>query len=235
LSPTQTLALVYTFGASQPGVQAITLTLLCMAFLVTHVAVRPSRSPVAQALQTLLLFCLAAVAVCGTPFADELEKAVQTAASSPSDAVVPVVQSVFGVGLPLAGLAVAVGGPHALALARAGRQLWRACRRRLGRASLHGLQVQEGEWQRSLGAGVQPQAAASGGGWEGPGGRVLQVAPGMPPSEAGVEDPPCWRSADLEAAAGVGVRVGTQSCRSSSKGGELDAVVDWDSHASSPS
>jgi hypothetical protein len=146
---------------------------------------------------------------------------------------VPVVQSVFGVGLPLAGLAVAVGGPHALALARAVRQLWRACRGRLSRASRHELQVQEGEWQRSLGAGVQPQAA----GWEGgQGGR--RAPPGLAarerraPScgsgtEAGVENPLCGH----DGAQGVSVGLGRGS--SKPKGGELDAVVDWDSTTSS--
>ncbi len=44
--PVQMLGLVYTFGSGQPGVQAIILTLLCIAYTVVHTMLAPMRSPV---------------------------------------------------------------------------------------------------------------------------------------------------------------------------------------------
>lgn len=42
----QVLGLVYTFGTGRPGVQALVLTLLCIAYGVTHATVAPMRSSV---------------------------------------------------------------------------------------------------------------------------------------------------------------------------------------------
>jgi hypothetical protein len=67
------LALVFTFGASQPGVQALVLTALCVLFGFVHVAVEPLRNASAHTLQTSLLFCLVVVALCSNPFAEAVE------------------------------------------------------------------------------------------------------------------------------------------------------------------
>jgi hypothetical protein len=41
----QVLGLVFTFGSGQPGVQAMVLTLLCVAYGMVHTAVAPLRNP----------------------------------------------------------------------------------------------------------------------------------------------------------------------------------------------
>jgi hypothetical protein len=171
---------VFTFGSSQPGVQSLTLTLLCILFIVVHLVTKPLRNPqsqvgptpyphplphptptptptptpcpippppphphphthtplpyptpavhshcitpmalrgtdlYSQALQTCLLFCLAAVALSGTTFADTLEKAVQTspaAGAFPSGSLAGYMLTVFGTVVPLLAVAWAyVGG-----------------------------------------------------------------------------------------------------------------------------
>jgi hypothetical protein len=67
------LAIVFTFGASQPGAQALVLTALCVLFGFVHVAVEPLRNSSSHTLQTSLLFCLVVVALCSNPFAEAVE------------------------------------------------------------------------------------------------------------------------------------------------------------------
>ncbi len=73
MPPVQVLALVFTFGAGHPGVQALAFTLLAILYTVAHTLVRPLRNPDSQALQTTLLCCLTAVALSGTPFGEAME------------------------------------------------------------------------------------------------------------------------------------------------------------------
>jgi hypothetical protein len=83
----QALGLTLTFGAANPGAQAVVMTLLCMLFGYAHCLVLPMREPAAQYLQSVLLFCLGVVALSATPFASVLESAVTagvTASSSPA-------------------------------------------------------------------------------------------------------------------------------------------------------
>jgi hypothetical protein len=84
------LALVFTFGSPYPGGQAIVLTSLCVVFEVLHLAFRPLRSQESQTLQTILLLCLALLALSGTPFTDALERGSPPSGSSlqPEDAPV---------------------------------------------------------------------------------------------------------------------------------------------------
>ncbi len=72
-----------TFGASQPGVQAVVMTALCMLFGNMHAIVAPMREPAAQTLQSVLLLCLGIVALCANPFASALEGAA--ASSGPTE------------------------------------------------------------------------------------------------------------------------------------------------------
>ena len=69
----QALGLTLTFGSSEPGAQAIIMTLLCAIFLYVHCTVAPMREPAAQSLQAVLLFCLGIVALSSTPFANAVE------------------------------------------------------------------------------------------------------------------------------------------------------------------
>jgi hypothetical protein len=71
----QAVAVTLTFGSSKPGVQGLVLTLLCVAFGFVHLIVVPLKHAKAQVLQTLLLFCLAILALSGTPMAALLERA----------------------------------------------------------------------------------------------------------------------------------------------------------------
>lgn len=59
----------------------------------------------AQGMQTVLLFCLGALALSSTPFADSLEAAIASPTGAPSSTLAAVMQLVFGLVVP----AVAVG------------------------------------------------------------------------------------------------------------------------------
>ncbi len=100
--------MVYTFMSSQPGVQSIILTLLCVLYGFWHLAMRPLRNPQSQTLQTVLLFCLAGVALSELPFTIQLEKGTSpgsTGASFASDALSRRIQTALRVVVPtLAGL-----------------------------------------------------------------------------------------------------------------------------------
>ena len=118
--PLQALALVFTFGSSHPGVQALILSVLCIGYGVLHGAVHPTRSATSHTLQTLLLLCLAIVALSCTPFSDALERGASTAtapstalgadSSTQSDVLVRRLQTVFGVIVPAVALAWALVG-----------------------------------------------------------------------------------------------------------------------------
>jgi hypothetical protein len=89
------------------------------------------RSKGAQQLQTVLLFCLAAVAVSQGPFADSLQRSV---ASTPStgDGFSAGLRAVFGMWVPLAAAAVFLRGEAlkgAICLATWFARAW-ACVRR---------------------------------------------------------------------------------------------------------
>ncbi len=75
ISRGQLLALSYTFLASTPGVQSIVSTMLCVTYLAVQMAAQPLRHPSAQRQQTLLLYCLVAVALSGVPTAVVREEA----------------------------------------------------------------------------------------------------------------------------------------------------------------
>ncbi len=115
--------MVFTVGSTQPGVQALVLTLLCLAFLLLHVFVAPMRSAGANSLQSALLVCLTALALSGTPFADAAERAVPVpggasgsgssgSGTSASDAMALGMQTAFGLVLPVGAVVWAVAGSH---------------------------------------------------------------------------------------------------------------------------
>jgi hypothetical protein len=114
------VALVFTLGSREPGLQAQVLALVCIFFLAIHGLTQPLRRPDSNILQTVLLFCLCAVALSGTPFAARLESAAPSVAASssvravPSTAMVRVVQTVFGVIVPLAAVVWVYVGPPLL-------------------------------------------------------------------------------------------------------------------------
>ena len=72
----QVLAMVYTFASSDPGVQSLILTLLCVGFFAWHLLTAPLRSQQSQTLQSMLLACLVGVALSELPFTIQLEKGV---------------------------------------------------------------------------------------------------------------------------------------------------------------
>lgn len=100
--------MVYTFMSSQPGVQSLILTMLCMLFGFWHLAMSPLRNPQSQTLQTVLLFCLAGVALSELPFSIQLEKGTApgfSGASFASDTLSRRIQTTLRVVVPaLAGL-----------------------------------------------------------------------------------------------------------------------------------
>ena len=110
------LAMVYTFDAAQPSAQAVVQSVLCIAFVVGHVIATPLRDRDSQTLQTVLLFCLAVVAVCGTPLA-VLSESAQSASLSSSDSLVQRLRVAFGVVIPLLGIGLAYGYKPLAALA----------------------------------------------------------------------------------------------------------------------
>ncbi len=113
------LALVFTFGTPYPGVQSIVLTSLCLVYEVLHLVFRPMRSQESQTLQTILLLCLALVALSGTPFTEALERGAAPSGATqpeprstsfnsktfPSDNLASNMQLVFGVLVPFLALA----------------------------------------------------------------------------------------------------------------------------------
>ncbi len=54
----QILAVVFTFGSTQPGIQAMVLSLLAAVFQLVHKAASPMQSPVSNALQMVRLVCV---------------------------------------------------------------------------------------------------------------------------------------------------------------------------------
>ncbi len=125
----QALALVYSFASSQPSLQALLTTLLCLSYAALHVGQAPMGSPPAQALQTCLLLCLGVLAVTSTPTADLLQAGgpVLGAALSPDLAPGPLLhalQSLCGLWVPGAAVAWAFLGPWALRAARWGLHAW---------------------------------------------------------------------------------------------------------------
>ena len=116
------LGLVFTFGAAQPGVQALVLTLLCTAFTALHCAVGPLRHPHAGALQGLLLLCLCGLALGGVPAAEVAEGGgAAAAADGPSGRLGGALQVACGEVVPLVGVAGALVLPSAW---RVGRAWW---------------------------------------------------------------------------------------------------------------
>jgi hypothetical protein len=71
----QVLAGVFTFASSRPAEQYLVLTLLTAGYLVLHLRMTPMQDGRAQGLQSVLLSCLAGVALSGAPFAITLEAA----------------------------------------------------------------------------------------------------------------------------------------------------------------
>ncbi len=99
--------MVYTF-ASDPGVQSLFLTLICLGFFSWHLVLAPVRCHQTQALQSILLACLVGVALSELPSTIQQEKGVapnETRVTFTSDIVGQRMQTAFGVVLP--GLAVA--------------------------------------------------------------------------------------------------------------------------------
>jgi hypothetical protein len=102
--------MVYTFMSSEPGVQSLVLSTLCMFFGFWHLSMTPLRNLQSQTLQTVLLFCLAGLALSELPFTIQLEKGTasvpgSTRASFASDALSRRMQIALGVVVPaLAGL-----------------------------------------------------------------------------------------------------------------------------------
>ncbi len=120
---------MFTFASSHPGVQSLVLTLLCVLYTVVHCLASPLRRKQAQALQTVLLVCLVVVALSGTPFAEALEKAALSNPSgssitTESDRMAVVMQTAFGVLVPLVAVVVAHAGPWILKRLRARYPSW---------------------------------------------------------------------------------------------------------------
>jgi hypothetical protein len=122
--PLQVLALVFTFGSQEPGVQVLVLVLLCVGVLVAHCVIVPLRSPEAQSLQTVLMVCLTLTALCSSPFATTLESgsAGHIGASTQPYAAASLLRDIVGVPVPAVAVAWSfVGG----AVRRLGQRLWR--------------------------------------------------------------------------------------------------------------
>jgi hypothetical protein len=110
----QALALVFTFGSSQPGTQSLVLTLLCFLFVVAHCILKPMWNTAAQTLQTILLSSLTLVALSCTV------TALGTGTTDPgSSTVAQRMQVACGVVVPLAAFAWAHLGRARSALQRA--------------------------------------------------------------------------------------------------------------------
>ena len=107
----QALGVVYAFGSSQPGVQSLILTLLCLMYTVLHCVLAPLRNPEANTMQTWLLVCLTVVALSGTPAADSAQRAVASVDSTASDSLASQLQLLFGIAIPVVVIAWAFGGP----------------------------------------------------------------------------------------------------------------------------
>ena len=112
----QILALVFTFGSGQPGVQALALTLLSILYAVAHCFVAPMRCPMSQTLQTTLLLCLAAVVLSGTPqaAADAVERATSAYVASASDLLARRLQRWLGLVVPCLAVCAAFVWPAAV-------------------------------------------------------------------------------------------------------------------------
>lgn len=124
------LGVVFTFGGEQPGVQAIVLTLLCGSLGYLHLLLVPMRSPDSQDLQAALLFCLTALALSSTSFADSLEAAFAAStgiSEAPSASLAARLQLVFGLVVPAAALTWAYTRGRVVAAAKR----WRAARTRM--------------------------------------------------------------------------------------------------------
>lgn len=108
------LAMVFTFGASHPGVQSLALATLCVLFAVTSGMLAPLRDRSAQALHTVLLLGLSVVALCGVPFASDQERAVGGSGSGSATLqhVAEDVAVVFGTVGPALAATAAVVGPR---------------------------------------------------------------------------------------------------------------------------
>lgn len=125
--------MVYTFMSSQPGVQSLVLTLLCVFFGFWHLIMSPLRNPQSQTLQTVLLFCLAGVALSELPFAVQLEKGTSPGSAVASDAFSQRIQTTLRVVVPaLAGVWAFTWDPVAkraghvrVHLARVWPRVWR--------------------------------------------------------------------------------------------------------------
>lgn len=116
------LAMVYTFASSDPGVQSLFLTLLCVGFFAWHLLTAPLRSQQSQTLQSMMLLaCLVGVALSELPFTIQLEKGVapnETHVTFTSDTAGRRMQTAFRVVLP--GIAVAWAHATDWVLYRAG-------------------------------------------------------------------------------------------------------------------
>jgi glucose uptake protein GlcU len=106
----QVLALVFTLGTAHPGLQSLLLTLLCLGFTVLHCNLAPLRDEQSNHLQTILMVCLTALALCSCPAADAIERSSPSDAQTVSDGFSRVGQTLFGVVVPVMAVAWAVLG-----------------------------------------------------------------------------------------------------------------------------
>ena len=113
-----TLASLYAFLADQPVLQTASFAFVCLAALVSHTLVQPFKAPVVNALQSLLLVCLAVYSMCQVPPAIVTQAALASASDSPQAvSLFDSLSVVFGLVVPLVGVGVAVVAA-AISLAR---------------------------------------------------------------------------------------------------------------------
>ena len=101
------LVLVYTFGSSDPGGQALVLTTLCILYLVLHATAQPLRRPESQGLQLVLLVCLCVRGLVGA-----LQEGVALAGGVVQPGGARPLGLVFSVVVPMLAGVWAYGGPH---------------------------------------------------------------------------------------------------------------------------
>ncbi len=130
----QVLAVVYTFGAGYPGVQALLLQGLCLAFATVHMVRGPLRNRNAQRLQTTLLLCLAGVALCSGPFAHALDSATSsdnggthTDTALVTAGFASALQTLFSVVIPVIAVCLSFPGACCRMRARVARFLVKRC------------------------------------------------------------------------------------------------------------
>jgi hypothetical protein len=101
---------VFTLGTAHPGLQSLLLTLLCLVFTALHCTLAPLRDKQSNQLQTVLMVCLTALALCSCPAADAIERSSPSGAPTVSDDFSRVGQTLFGVVVPVMVVAWVVVG-----------------------------------------------------------------------------------------------------------------------------